>query len=172
MPSHFFATRFRPGEADALKAFAAETMGVAVVLRFFIEVVLSPRRLLEPYAACFLDLCEILDIVSLHDSALQHLGKLRATIERHHERYIGLYGRDAAFPKFHYTMHLPEVMAEQGINLSAFVVERKHRHVKKLANHLFANFEYTLARTAIRNSVRGPCTHHAHPFFHVSGGGR
>ena len=119
-------------------------MSVAVVLRVFIEMVLRPRGLLQNESTCFLHACLILDVCSLGDKALPYLPLLRRTIERHHSLFTDLYGVDGTIPKYHYTMHLPDVMEAHGVNMSSFVVERKHRCAKRIANRTFSNFEHTL----------------------------
>ena len=145
-PADFFQSRFHTSKgADSIKSFAKEMMAVAVTLRFFIELVLMPQRICERHYVCFLHLCRILDLCSIGDAVLQHLDLLRATIEAHHTLFCELYGAELAFPKFHYTMHLPQVFQAAQTNISSFVVERKHRCAKRIANRVFCNFEHTLA---------------------------
>ncbi len=128
----------------SIKCFAREAMNIATLLRLFIEVVMQPQSVLEDYYKCYLDMCTILDILMLQDSALEHIDLLRRTIERHHRAFATLYGVDTFFPKVHYIMHLPDVILAQGSNFSAFTVERKHRMAKQVAQKVFANFEHTL----------------------------
>ena len=157
-PSDFFQTRYSQKGGEKVKAFAGEAIGVAQVLRLFVELALLPLRLLEPYYLCFLDLCTILDIVMLQDRAVRYVDLLLRTIERHHKAYITLYGVEAAYPKYHFTLHLPEILSTHGVNISAFTTERKHRLVKSIANHVFSNFEHTLVwlfRGAFVRPARG-----------------
>lgn len=142
-PKTFFQMRYNVS-TEGLKAFAAEVMGVAETLRLFVELVLAPSHMLQDESAVFLHACSILDIMSLHDEALQHIPLLRRVIERHHVAFNQVYGPEDAIPKLHYVMHLPDCLTRQGANFSAFVVERKHRLVKSIAVNVFNNFEQTL----------------------------
>jgi hypothetical protein len=149
LPKNFFQNRYSVKD-ESLKAFASEMMTIVAVIRFFIELVLAPSRLLEQHCRCFLDIASIVDIASMGDKALRYIDKLTVIISRHHRLFLELYGEDMAYPKFHYVLHMPEVLRNQQSNFSCFVVERKHRVGKSIANHIFGNYERSLVQIAPR----------------------
>jgi hypothetical protein len=148
MPSDFFYSRYHETLGCAvLKGFAKEIMAVTSVLKLFIKMVLAPQNLMRQHCKCFLTICLFLDIITLGDVAVRHVPDLRKLLEEHHELFLAVYGSSAFIPKSHYCMHLADVLQYLQCNMSSFVVERKHRCAKRIANRTFGNFEQTLVDT-------------------------
>ncbi len=155
MPGDFFKTRWH---GDSIKCFAKEIMSVLGVLGFFVQLTLVPHNLLAEHTACLQLLCLIVDFVAIGDVAVQHVSQLRNILERHQHLFNNLYGPESSIPKNHYCLHVPDVMEAQGCNMSSFVVERKHRCAKRIANRTFNAFEHTLACDVF--------AHHMQSFLH------
>ena len=56
--------------------------------------------------------------------------ELRGAIQAHLRVFSRLYGEEAMVPKFHYSLHLPDVLARWGWLPSCWVLERKHKNAK------------------------------------------
>ena len=139
-----FLTKRLTGDGSAYHGFAGELLSLLPIIRIFAETVLKPAGILPQHIACYHLLCDIVEIMGLGDRAVQYVAVLRATIEKHHELYVAIYGKEACQPKFHYTMHLPDVLERFKVNLSCFVTERKHRLSKSVASRTFNLFEQVL----------------------------
>ena len=139
-----FLTRRLTGDGSAYHGFAGELLSLLPIMRLFADRVLKPSGLVQEHIACYELLCDIVEFMSLGDRAVQHTAWLRATIEKHHELYVACYGKAACQPKFHYAMHLPDVLDRFGVNMSCFVTERKHRLSKCVAARTFNLFEQVL----------------------------
>ena len=124
------------------------------IVRDFAEMVLVPANTLIVHAECWGLLCTIVDILSLGDAAVQHAEFLRTLIEKHHDHFITIYGSGAAFPKFHYMLHLPDVLLKVQHNLSCFTTERKHRLSKTIGARIFRSMEQSLVQNVLADTVK------------------
>ena len=48
----------------------------------------------------------------------------------HIDKFVSCYGQEAARPKLHFSLHLPEQLGRKGRTLDAFPTERKHKRFK------------------------------------------
>jgi hypothetical protein len=85
---------------------------------------------------CFFLCCDVLD-------ALQKVSRKRCTPEELAEvivRFLKFFklkfGEDPMTPKFHYIIHLPQMLRDHSIIFPCFVHERKHRELKRYAGML------------------------------------
>ena len=95
----------------------------------------------------------MVDILMLGDKAVGYAEPLREITEKHHELYITIYGGGSAFPKFHYAMHLADVLLACQCNLNCFTTERKHRMSKTIGARVFQGMERTLAENVLADTV-------------------
>ena len=152
----FLATRMKGDRMDDedFSGFAGELMVLVPLLRQFCEMVLLPVRALLRHAECFISLSNIVELMGMGDKAVKYTSYLRREIQRRHFLFIGLYGVDAATPKFHYTLHLPDVLDELQRNVSCWVGERKHRLPKSIASRVFNEFEKSLLSECLTHFIQ------------------
>lgn len=155
LTKEFLAKRLKGDKLDdeEFSGFAGELMVLVPLLRQFCEMVLLPLGALVRHAECFVSLSNIVELMALGDKAVEHTLYLRREIQRHHRLFIELYGIDATTPKFHYTLHLPDVLDELQRNVSCWVGERKHRLPKTSASRVFNEFETSLLSECLTNFV-------------------
>ena len=131
-----FEKKHEPGEY--FKGEASACLSAYPMLRIFL---LSLDRAtwgeeLDKAARSFLKLCTVLDLLLAGDrgqdvNAQQLQGKIVARCRA----FLVAYGRDRVIPKFHYALHLG-LIAETKQLISCFTHERKHRHIKQIANNM------------------------------------
>ena len=148
-----FLTKRLKGDGVAFKGFSSELLDLLPLIKAFVDMVLVPTGTLKPQCDSFMELCNIVDFMTLGDKALNYVDALKKTIEKHHSLFLTAYDSQNCTPKFHYTMHLPHVLQQLNINVSCFVTERKHRLSKLIASRTFANFENTLLRDFLLRTV-------------------
>jgi len=154
LPADFVQSRFKH-DSDMFKAFASELLDLLPLIRAFLEMVLRPTGKLPLHTQSCVQLCSMLDILTLGDTAVSYRATLKGIVEEHHRLFVLAYGRDCVIPKYHYVMHIPEVLGKLQINMSCFVTERKHRMTKALAAHTFGNFELALTRGLVAKQAEG-----------------
>lgn len=148
-----FLTKRLRGDGSPFKGFASELLSVMPIVRLFSDMVLKPAHKLVDHATCWDRLCTMVDILMLGDKAVQYAEPLRRITEEHHGLYITIYGQECAFPKFHYAMHLADVLLASQCNLSCFTTERKHRMSKTIGARVFQGIERTLAENVLADTV-------------------
>ena len=164
----FFQGRF-VDRADAhVHAFASEMFLVSDVLACFIVKVLKPGNLLPEHCQCFKLIRDVIDILRLGDEAVQHVEPLRRIIAAHHSAFMRLYP-ECAKPKLHYLFHIPDCLANTGVNVACFAPERKHREVKRIANHTFAWIGSHVLRRMLHETLADILQEHAVHEVHLQG---
>ena len=114
---------------DKFKCSAQEGLATYPVFLEFLTSLESTRVTPEVQAAaeCFSQLAKVLDsLCQLRDPAA-----LEGCILQHLELFKETYGASQMPPKAHYAAHLPLHIRHQGLLLSCFVHERRHRLVKR-----------------------------------------
>ena len=136
----------RPSEVkDGWKGFSGEVLTVVPILLYFLETAVAPMGVLADHIRCFRLLDRIIKLFGLGaERAVQHIDAIERALADHAALYAALYA-DVIKPKYHYIFHVMDHMRQTGRLLSCFVTERKHRTSKAIANHVFRNFEKTLA---------------------------
>ena len=123
---------------DKFKSSASEALSLYPVLNEFVKQ-LPPERATEEVVAArkvFELLCNVLDMLLLAANAGQvDPVNLQRAITLHFAGFINLHGRDVLPPKMHFAMHLPLALARLNFLPSCFVQERRHRQLKRHANH-------------------------------------
>ncbi|CAE8739399.1 unnamed protein product, partial [Polarella glacialis] len=130
----------RSALSDVLKCSASEALSMYGVLRLFLMMHVVPLVDVgsNVWRACqsYFCVCAVLDLllnvrtgsvtpVSLHHAVVRHLNAFKA-----------IYGEERMTPKCHYTLHLSDMLRRHGVLVSCWVHERKHKELKRYANHL------------------------------------
>ena len=144
----------KPSEAkDGWKGFSGEILTIVPILAAFLRLVVQPMGVLQRNIECFLMLERLLKLFSLGaESAMPHVDLIERLIAEHAGLFKELYG-DVIKPKFHHVYHIADHMRNLGRLLSCFVTERKHRTMKRTADHSFRNFETNLARDLLNLTI-------------------
>lgn len=117
---------------SSLKCTASDALGVFPILALFCCSMLSDESI-GPHCQCFLKLALVLGRWQRAARRLTTAHDFRDAIVDFLQCYATLYGCEAMTIKFHYILHLP--MQWDRI-LSCWVHERKHRSIKRFADHV------------------------------------
>jgi hypothetical protein len=132
----------RTGNLDSeLKCSASESISLLKPLRLFLwrEVVPHADSDLLQSIRCYFALCQAIEcLIGACRGEVGHVD-LRLHVEKHLQLYQETYP-DEWFPKCHYATHLPDHLEHKGYLLSCWTHERKHKHIKKVANELDNTF--------------------------------
>ena len=92
--------------------------------------------------------------------------ELGAAVYQHLEGHIRAHGGEWWVLKHHLAMHIPIMMKKFGLLLGCFVLERKHRFVKKFLqeNRNRSGYEVSLIRAVTTQHI-----HDLHDWRHTSG---
>ena len=114
---------------DKFKCSAQEALATYPVFHEFLVSLESSRQTPEVKAAreCFTLLAKVLDALCM----LGNTQALQGAILAHLTCFKRTYGTAHLPPKAHYAAHLPLHIHNQGLLLSCFVHERRHRMVKR-----------------------------------------
>lgn len=134
---------------DHMKAFASEVLLMIPLMHAFVQDVVAPLGILADHIKCFQLMATIVDILKQgpYAAARQHIELKRLTVQ-HHELFKKSYGSDAVKPKWHHMLHLTDGGADRPI-VSCFVLERKHKGVKKAGTWCFNDFEKPVLRSCL-----------------------
>ena len=145
-----FEDRINTKPHTHIKAFAAEMLSMMVVVGLWVELTLLPEGVLPEETQCFLLLGRILFLLRTGDRVRSKVVLLQQLILQHHDLFVRLYPEEAK-PKVHLLLHVPDLIARFGVNLSCFVTERKHKQSKNLRAFCFHKMVETMLRTTLRN---------------------
>jgi hypothetical protein len=125
------------GIKDYPDGIASEMLSVLPVIRkFLVSFVLKKQGLacdIVNMVNCFLELCQVTDLLVESDTGRITGGQLETAILRHLSAHQATYGEELWKPKCHYSCHLGKQLDKHGMLLSTFVHERKHRVVRRFA---------------------------------------
>lgn len=121
----FFKKRVVHTENQHIKAFAAECLLAIQLLVVYCRERLDPTRTMSDHSYALRILAAIVDILSLRDKAVEHVGKLKELMERHHKLFLILYGSSVAKPKIHLVHHVPMSLEQHKVLLDCFSCERR-----------------------------------------------
>ena len=118
--------------ADGVKYFVAELLLVVDILYTFLELFCIPKAKLPLHVRCFELLRSIIGCCKHGAVEFTHTRyvELRRLVDEHSQLFVHLYGEDAAKPKFHHLLHLPENLKFLGKVIGCLPGERKHRRAK------------------------------------------
>ena len=122
--------------AGKIKCPASDMLSLLCVLAVFAQHVLLRRDICNAECQAFLALVDLADLIV----ATARVEVLPATLLAAGHRFLHLYvtafGYDYMFPKMHWLLHFAETLAQFGVLLNCFVLERKHRMPKRYADEL------------------------------------
>ena len=122
-----------------VKGSASEFLGVYSIIRSFVEeekIHLDQSARVSSAAISFLALCELLDLLALSIRASISSERLRCLITQHLRLFKEAHGIQYMVPKHHYNLHIPAQMDRHQVLLNTFVMERRHKIVKKYGNEM------------------------------------
>ena len=125
-------------EAGKLKCSASELLSLYGLIRHYAET-----RVVDEASAArqsFMAACNVLDLLMLckrcvtapADAAKQ----LRIATAKHLRLHLAAYGPSGVRPKHHWMLDIADQICRDGLLLDCFVIERKHLHVKAVAEHV------------------------------------
>ena len=119
------------------KAPASTCLSLYPVLRIIFQrgsdIVDTLRNEMKSFSA----LCAVLDyLVAGNRGQTLQASKLQTLIMEHCNLFLKAYGEEPVIHKFHMAMHLPMSLRQFGHEISCFTHERKHTHVKRIADNL------------------------------------
>lgn len=122
---------------DNFKCSASEALSIYSPLRYFLmSIRCDPGSDLQKAIASYFCLASVLDRLRKSMKGLIDPNKLLELIVKHTCYFKRAYSEDAITPKFHFCLHLPSMLNTHGMLISCFVMERKHKEVKRVANNL------------------------------------
>ena len=105
-------------------------------MALFVQKVLLSLHVLDPHCLAFLALTDIVEIIVGTARNDVRPEQLLGRVHKFLELFVAAFGYDSQVPKFHWLLHLPEILARLGFLLNCFVLERKHRMGKRYATDL------------------------------------
>ena len=145
--------RIADKDTKHIRAFASEVLLLVVGLGLWCQIFLEPKNLMPEECRCLQLLGRILYILRSGPQAVRKIHLLQRLITSHHDLYMRLYPL-AAKPKVHYLLHIPGCIYRFGVNLSCFVTERRHKFGKGIAARSFREFQDTILRRSLLETLR------------------
>jgi hypothetical protein len=164
-PSVFVAGR---QNSDGLKAMASEVLCVMPIIRHLMETVIAPSGKLNKEVASFRAMCECASLLrQLKRTPSKALCQdLQLAQTRHLDLFLAAYPESEIKPKHHYSLHIPGQVIRDGMLLDTFVLERKHRTMKRHASEIdntSVHFEATIFARALIDQLKSmPITFENH----------
>jgi hypothetical protein len=113
---------------------ASEMLSVAPVLAKYLQDVVAQTQTAPDEVASALALCRVVVLLSVVAHGLVCPDMLEGAIVEHLRLHQVAYGETLWRPKHHFAVHLPGMLSKHGTLISSFVMERKHRVLKRMAN--------------------------------------
>ena len=122
---------------DAWKPAASEVLCVYPLFRLLVLEASFDDAVDKLAAKSFLILCRILDLLSEGGKGQQvDPAKLQQLILQHLDTFKSAHRDDDMQPKFHFSIHLPELLRRHKLLVSCWTHERKHKQLKMWANQI------------------------------------
>ena len=124
-------------KAKHIKCQASDMMSLAPVAALFAQNVLMKLNI-DCKAACdaWIALVDVVDIIAISAKVTVPPTRLLTAIEHFLQLFVAAWGFDFMTPKFHWTLHFPDILQRIGYLLMCFCLERKHRVPKRYAEGL------------------------------------
>jgi hypothetical protein len=128
---------------------------VYAFLRHYVELYIASDESVAAQRASFDAACESLDLILQIKrgfvSSSQGAVQLKHALVRHLELHKAAYGTGFIRAKHHWNLDVPEQIQKQGLVLDAFIIERIHLRIKRIAD-LIDNTQ-TYERSVLAGSV-------------------
>lgn len=132
----FSASREKASK-ETFKGMASELLGVMPLLRQAAEMIIAPSGALANELASFRAMGAVVEQLQLLKNSFRpstaDCDKLQSLLKAHFQVFKATWGNDNVLPKHHFALHIPTQVAQDGMLIDAFVLERKHRVFKKHA---------------------------------------
>ena len=119
-----------------IKCQCSDLLSLVSVLAVFTENVLLPLEACDDACNAVLALVDVVELIEITKRTSVQPHALLAAVHRYLELYVPVFGFEWLAPKDHWLLHLAETLAELGLLLNCFVLERKHKVAKRYANDL------------------------------------
>jgi hypothetical protein len=131
----------RVGEdPDKVKCSCAELLGLYGLLRLFFELRTGGVEEVRPALQSFLHCCEILDLLMQAKRCLANVDDVARVLDRalseHLRLHIAAHGTGYVKPKHHWMADVSSQLRRDKCVLDAFIIERRHLAVKRVAEHV------------------------------------
>lgn len=128
------------------KGSASELLSLTPVLEKFLVDVVLPVGVLADVVGSMLLLIKVTSLLQQVQRGTVVPGTLHTCICAHLEKHLSVWGESLWKPKMHYALHLGHQLLRHGTLMATFVLERKHRVLKRFANprHKTMAFERAL----------------------------
>ena len=128
----------RSSSGGALKCSASEAIGVYSALRSFLALHIRVEKgtRLDLMVQCYYCIAQVLDLLKQLPFRNIDPETLLAAIIKHLKFFKLAHGEDFMIPKHHMSIHLAGQLRTHSQLISCWVHERKHKEVKRFANHL------------------------------------
>jgi len=149
-PAWFHDNRF---SGSSYSSFSSVVLNVVPILYLFFETFCAHDCRLNEVGRYLRLLYMILGVLaSGADEAPHHCDVLRRNMSALHALHAKLSGHFK--PKMHHMHHIVDGMEWLGKLVSCFVCERKHRHVKDSALHVFRHLEHTVLHDVVNKQCQ------------------
>jgi len=155
-PTAAFNEARASSSSEAFKAGASEILSLYPVLRHIIEVVVQPRGILQNEIKSILALFRVLDGFAAVAHKRVRFDHLQTAISDHMKRFAEAYPDQLMKPKHHFGLHVPEQVKTRGRLWSCFVLERKHKELKRYATNttLLKSMEESVTKDILNAQLR------------------
>lgn len=124
-------------DTGGLKATASECLSLFPVLALFFDALVgNENQEVSQHARCFLKLVSCLELVQASARRAVEPATLQQALEGYMQMFQGLFGAESMTPKFHYALHLPNLLQRYSFLPACFCLERKHRVPKKIGDEI------------------------------------
>ena len=140
-------------QGTSLSAFASSVLHLVPILYLFFDKFCSRDARLRDVGR-YLKLMYMIvgTLATGPDAAPHHSEFLRQSMSDFHKLHVEL--SDDLKPKLHHMHHVVDGMQWLGKLLSCFVTERKHRHIKDSALHVFRHLEHTVLHDVVNKQCQ------------------
>lgn len=128
-----------------LHADASAMLGICAILGHYVDKALSSQESIAAEVSSFLALCDAVGLaLCLKRAPRDEMALLRFedALKRHFDLHMLAYGADRIVPKHHYNLHVAGQVRQDKAVLDMFVIERHHRQVKRIAEHVKKTTRY------------------------------
>jgi hypothetical protein len=140
---------------DPISASAGQCLGFYPVFKCVLAMQDITTAEVREAITCFNNLCDVIDMLKRAATPGKvRPAKLHKAIATHLEQFKKAHGVGAWVPKFHLPLHLPEMLEHFDVLLSCFVMERKHKEVKRFGDISRAVSKDTLNTTWDQNLLK------------------
>lgn len=132
--------RTSAAEPEKLKCTCAEMLGVAGLLRHYIETRVPVVAELQPQRASFDAAARVLDLLTAAKHQTANVQEAAVALGRAASEHLKLhkaaYGTELLRPKHHWVLDVADQIRADGCVIDSFVIERRHLLVKMVAEHI------------------------------------